>query len=735
MLALDAARLRRSPWRSVRAPGCRRPAACSAARSAYDAAGCSALTRRGRGVTRSDCTAGAFCACCSRRGCDGLPAGVAALVCRRRGARRRAPRRRCYARLPGRRLLNTYGPTEARRRRPGAAGPAEPEPRGRPVPIGRPIAEHAALRARPALRRPCRSACRASCTSAAPGRRAATCDRRRSPPSASCPTRSRRAAARASTAPATSARCRPDGELEFLGRIDHQVKVRGFRIELGEIEAALAGHPAVRRGGRGRVRGAAGGDGRLVAYVVPARRRARGRTPAGARAPSRRRAARATWCRRPSSCSTRLPLTPNGKVDRRALPAPPDDARCRGAVRGAARGDAGRGAALAASAPSVLGRRARGGAARQLLRPRRPLAARHPAGRRGSARGLRRRAAAAPPVRASDRRGPRRSDGADGARRRRDGAGAAAAARRSRRAAASSAELPLSFAQERLWFLDRFEPGSAAYNIPAAVRLRGAPRRRGPGREPRPRWCAATRRCAPASRSLDGRPVQVVEPARGVWRCRSPTSRRSLRRRERRARASRRRRRRAPFDLARGPAAAAALVCLDDDPAAGDWLLLLCLHHIVADGWSLGVLVTRAGGALRGRGARRCPARRRTCRAADPVRRLRRLAARRPAGAPPRRPARLLARAARRRAAGPGAAHRPAAAGGALVPRRPRHAAPGRRTSPAGLRRAGARRRRRRRSWSCSPASRRCSAASRGEDDLARRHPGRRPRPRPSSSR
>ncbi len=38
----------------------------------------------------------------------------------------------------------------------------------------------------------------------------------------------------------------PDGELEYLGRIDHQVKIRGFRIELGEIEAALARHPAVR---------------------------------------------------------------------------------------------------------------------------------------------------------------------------------------------------------------------------------------------------------------------------------------------------------------------------------------------------------------------------------------------------------------------------------------------------------------------------------------------------------
>lgn len=116
------------------------------------------------------------------------------------------------------------------------------------------------------------------------------------------------------------ARFLPDGNIEFLGRLDHQVKVRGFRVELGEIEAALRAHPTV-DGAVVLLREDTPGDQRLVAYVTAA-------APATVLAGDVRAYLKQTLPDYlvPSAIVPldAWPLTPNGKIDRRALPAPSD---------------------------------------------------------------------------------------------------------------------------------------------------------------------------------------------------------------------------------------------------------------------------------------------------------------------------------------------------------------------------------------------------------------------------
>ena len=229
------------------------------------------------------------------------------------------------------------------------------------------------------------------------------------------------------------ARWRADGVLEFLGRADEQVKLRGFRIEPGEIEAALVRHAGVAqaaviaredRAGRQAAGGLCGGGGRCGASM-------------------RRRCGRIWRSSLPDYMVPsafvvleRLPLTPNGKLDRRALPAPGADAgACARGAAHAAGGDPVR--AVCRGAGAGAGRHRR-----QLLRARRPFAAGDAADQPHPrhARMSRSRSAAlfeAPTV---------------------AGAGAAAGRRRRRRgrrcvALPRPAEMPLSFAQRRLWFL------------------------------------------------------------------------------------------------------------------------------------------------------------------------------------------------------------------------------------------------------------------------------------------
>ncbi|WP_431945154.1 amino acid adenylation domain-containing protein [Actinacidiphila sp. bgisy167] len=131
-----------------------------------------------------------------------------------------------------------------------------------------------------------------------------------------------------------SARYRRDGTVDFLGRLDDQVKVNGYRVELGEVEAALGALPGA-AASAAAVHTLPSGSAQLVGYVVTAPdaglTEAAVREALGTTLPAHMVPARVVF-------PPRLPLTPNGKLDRRALPAPPDaaDAPARTAPRNAA---------------------------------------------------------------------------------------------------------------------------------------------------------------------------------------------------------------------------------------------------------------------------------------------------------------------------------------------------------------------------------------------------------------
>ncbi|MGH9363210.1 MAG: non-ribosomal peptide synthetase, partial [Thermoanaerobaculia bacterium] len=240
--------------------------------------------------------------------------------------------RRALAGLPGVTLINGYGPTEGTTFtccHTVRAAPAE----GASVPIGRPIANTRAYVLDEALR-PAPVGIVGQLYAAGDGlasgyfgRPELTAERFVPDPVSGEP------GARLYRT-GDLARWLPGGELEFLGRLDHQVKLRGFRIELGEIEAALTAHPAVREAAV-LAREDEPGDKRLVAYVVPVG------VPVGEELASSRAEASSAPTLDISELRSflaerlpdymvpaafvelpALPLTPNGKLDRKALPAP-----------------------------------------------------------------------------------------------------------------------------------------------------------------------------------------------------------------------------------------------------------------------------------------------------------------------------------------------------------------------------------------------------------------------------
>ena len=368
------------------------------------------------------------------------------------------------------------------------------------------------------------------------------------------------------------ARRLPDGALEFGGRLDAQVKLRGFRVEPGEVEAALGLHPAVREAavvvqGEGAAR-------RLVAYATGGASSAALREHLRERLPEYMVPAAFValdW----------LPLTPSGKLDRRALPEP----RTEGAAAPRTPPRTPTGELLSGIWLEVLelpdeedAPRAYVGVdenffelgghsllatqvvarARQAFGVELPLRAVFEAPTLGALAEridvLRRGggAEAIPPVVPVPRDRP----------------------------------LPLSFGQQRLWFIDRLEPGTPTYNMVYALRVRGELR------------VDALRRAFTALvarhevlrtrfPSIAGEPVQVIDPPAPFPVPVADLSSLPAAAREAEARRLAAAESVRPFDLARGPLLRATVVRL----APGEHGFFFVMHHVASDGWSLKIVV------------------------------------------------------------------------------------------------------------------------------------------------
>ncbi|PJY99311.1 non-ribosomal peptide synthetase [Bacillus vallismortis] len=362
------------------------------------------------------------------------------------------------------------------------------------------------------------------------------------------------------------ARWRADGSLDYIGRADHQIKIRGFRIELGEIDAVLAKHPDIEQAAV-VVREDQPGDKRLVAYMVAAA------------------AIDTAELRRYVSASLpdymvpaafvemdELPLTPNGKLNRKALPAPDfstsvsdrgprtpqEEILCDlfAEVLGLARvgiddrffelgGHSLLAARLMSRIREVMG--AELGIAKLFDEP--------------TVAGLAAHLDQAQSVRPALQRAERPE------------------------------KIPLSFAQRRLWFLHCLEGPSPTYNIPVAIRLSGELDQSVLQAALYDLVCRheSLRTIFPESQGTSYQHILDADQARPVLHV-TEMAKKELS--ERLAEAVR-----YSFDLAAEPAFRAELFII----GPGECVLLLLVHHIVGDGWSLTPLTRDLGAAYAAR--------------------------------------------------------------------------------------------------------------------------------------
>ncbi|MEA2604954.1 MAG: hypothetical protein QOF89_5946 [Acidobacteriota bacterium] len=417
------------------------------------------------------------------------------------------------------------------------------------------------------------------------------------------------------------ARLALDGAVEFLGRADDQVKIRGVRIELGEVEAAIRSHPDVREAAV-VAREEPPGDLRLVAYTVshPCTELSPGdlRAFLAVRLPAE--LVPSAWVRLDA-----LPLGPSGKLDRRALPAPASEGGAAGSPLGGPTEEV-----VAFVWASVLGV-ARVGAdddffalgghsllatqvmarLRTLFRVDLPVVrlfekrtvealSGEIAGLRGGwevcdeiarlfleVRDLPDGVTAAPPEAAAKGRTDLLTPACFAlferllAQRGLDVASVGDIPRDE-----VSGPAPLSLTQESLWFLQQVEGEGATYNLMAAVRLEGSLDHAVLERS----FAEIVRRHEPlrVTFRMEGRfPVQVVSPA--AYRSLALLDLAGLpaAARDREVLLLVRSEARLPFDLQRGPLVRLAIVRL----SSADHVLVVAFHHIISDGWSLGIFV------------------------------------------------------------------------------------------------------------------------------------------------
>ncbi|WP_172632002.1 amino acid adenylation domain-containing protein [Dictyobacter arantiisoli] len=362
-----------------------------------------------------------------------------------------------------------------------------------------------------------------------------------------------------------------DGVVEFIGREDTQVKLRGYRIELGEIEEQLRRVEAV-KDAIVQLRKEEAGEGYLVGYIVP--REQPGPTQEQVREALREQLPEHLVPGRVLQLES-IPRMANGKVDWRRLPAP--QAEEQEETRSARQMQSPVEEVMQGVWQKVLNRKPIG-RMENFFR----LGGHSLLGTRVTAR-LRTIFGMDVPITWLFESPTIAQLSRQISEKLRQGQGVEMPPIVPQ---VRSQALPLSFAQQRLWFLDQLEPGRAVYNIPRAVRLRGPLNRIA--------LAQALQGVIQRHENLrttfpvhEGQPIQQISPEPLTQMIVLDLSKLDQQEREREAHRLAQQEAEFPFDLAHGPLLHCWLLLLKQE----EQVLLLNLHHIVSDGWSSGILV------------------------------------------------------------------------------------------------------------------------------------------------